>query len=66
MLGFEPRVTFLFRPKAFVTGRGRGDFLGLVDGHHDWGERVGAMPWPLIVCWHHLTEEARAQNCVVM
>lgn len=26
-LGFGPRVTFLFRPKAFFTGRGRGDLL---------------------------------------
>jgi hypothetical protein len=26
-LGFGPIVTFLFRPKAFVTGGGRGDLL---------------------------------------
>jgi hypothetical protein len=66
MLGFEPRVTFLFRPKVFVIGGGRGDVLGLVDDHHDCGESVGAMPWPLIVCWRNLTEEARSQNWVVM
>lgn len=57
-------MTFLFRLKTFVTGGG--DFLCLVLDRHDWGERVGAMPWPLIVCWRHLTEEARAQNWVVI
>jgi hypothetical protein len=41
MLGFEPRVTFLFRPKAFVTGGRRRDFIGLVDDHHDWGGEWG-------------------------
>jgi hypothetical protein len=63
MLGFESRVTFLFRPKAFVTGGGRGGgmlvcLMTTMTGGREQG--------PLIVCWHHLTEEARAQNWVVM